>query len=385
MTETMGQIIKRLRKEKNLTQEELAEQLCISSAAVSKWENNTSMPDISQVVPLANLFGVSTDVLFGMYGSNYDEEVKARLEEIFRIYDNCQDGDEAPTALVILDKYREAMRVYPNNSTIMVNAMAFAEEVLTYNSAELSELIGQNGINYIKEEIVRWAELVIRFSPSIDDVLAAKGRLIGIHVRSENWKEAFKLAETFPRDVCATRSIQMAKLKHDSGDIPGERSLRCRNICELASQLAHQTVMLGNLYRNEEKYSEALYCYSFFGDMVESIYRDEEYRPPFVYDQIALFRSPAVCMVKLGRNDEAIDLLEKGIRFVKKQAENYNKKKKLDVPLLADCSFGYGYDGGAEYSNVKSRLKNMICGDDLAPLAQNSRYQKLLETVDSID
>ncbi len=50
MAETMGQIIRRLRKEKNLTQEELAEQLNISAPAVSKWENDTSMPDISQEV-----------------------------------------------------------------------------------------------------------------------------------------------------------------------------------------------------------------------------------------------------------------------------------------------------------------------------------------------
>ena len=48
MKENMGQIIKRLRKERNLTQEELAEQLNISAQAISKWENGTSMPDISQ-------------------------------------------------------------------------------------------------------------------------------------------------------------------------------------------------------------------------------------------------------------------------------------------------------------------------------------------------
>ena len=58
MKESMGQIMKRLRKEHNLTQEELAEQLNISAPAVSKWENDTGMPDISQVVPLANLFGI---------------------------------------------------------------------------------------------------------------------------------------------------------------------------------------------------------------------------------------------------------------------------------------------------------------------------------------
>ena len=70
MKENIGQIIKRLRKEHNLTQEELAEQLNVSAPAVSKWENGTSLPDITQVVPLANLFGVPTDVLFGVYGTN---------------------------------------------------------------------------------------------------------------------------------------------------------------------------------------------------------------------------------------------------------------------------------------------------------------------------
>ena len=43
MNENMGQIIKRLRKEQNLTQEELAEQLNISAQAISKWENGGSL------------------------------------------------------------------------------------------------------------------------------------------------------------------------------------------------------------------------------------------------------------------------------------------------------------------------------------------------------
>lgn len=62
-----------------------------------------------------------------------NKEAKVRLEEIFRMCDSCRDGEEAPTALIILDKYREAVRLYPNNVTILSNAMAFAEMVLTGN------------------------------------------------------------------------------------------------------------------------------------------------------------------------------------------------------------------------------------------------------------
>lgn len=382
--QTIGQIIKKLRKERNLTQEELAEQLNLSAAAISKWENNTGMPDISQIVPLAHLFGVPTDVLFGVYGSGYEQEVKARLEEIFRIYDNCPDGEEGPTALVILDKYREAMRLYPNNATILVNAMAFAEMVLSCNESELRDLIGQDGLDNITQEIIHWAELVIKYSTSIDYVLSAKSHLIDIYVRRKNWDEALKLTDAFPSDISGMRNMRKANLYRSSGDTVKERKLRCENISALASELGYQATMLGNLYMNEEKYEDALYCYSFFGNMVDSIYRDEEYRPPFVFHQFALFRSPAICLVKLGREDEAITMLEKGFHFVLAQAEYFNKKTQLDTPLLVDCSFSYGYGGESEYSHLKRRLAALIHSDDFASIAQNPRYRALAAKVDSV-
>ena len=64
MNETMGQIIRRLRKERNLTQEELAELLDVSRQAVSKWEMGASYPDMTMIPTLAFLFKVSLDELF---------------------------------------------------------------------------------------------------------------------------------------------------------------------------------------------------------------------------------------------------------------------------------------------------------------------------------
>ncbi len=66
MNDILGEIIARLRKERGMTQEDLARELNISYQAVSKWENGVSSPDISNIKQLAQFFGVSIDALFGL-------------------------------------------------------------------------------------------------------------------------------------------------------------------------------------------------------------------------------------------------------------------------------------------------------------------------------
>lgn len=63
--ETLGTRIANLRKQKGLTQEELGNQLNVSSQAVSKWENDISYPDIAILPELANILEVTVDELLG--------------------------------------------------------------------------------------------------------------------------------------------------------------------------------------------------------------------------------------------------------------------------------------------------------------------------------
>ena len=77
---SFGQRIRELRRKNNMTQEELAELLSISSQAVSRWETDAAMPDISFLVPLANLFGTTTDELLGRE-SGKKAEIEAYKEK----------------------------------------------------------------------------------------------------------------------------------------------------------------------------------------------------------------------------------------------------------------------------------------------------------------
>lgn len=62
----LAENIQKFRKEKNMTQKELAEKLGVTYQAVSKWENASSAPDISLLPMLADVFGCSIDALFSL-------------------------------------------------------------------------------------------------------------------------------------------------------------------------------------------------------------------------------------------------------------------------------------------------------------------------------
>ena len=77
---SIGTTIKKLRRERDMTQEQLADSLGITANAVSQWECDRTAPDISQLPILANLFETTIDALF-----EYDDaSKKADVEKFFR-------------------------------------------------------------------------------------------------------------------------------------------------------------------------------------------------------------------------------------------------------------------------------------------------------------
>ena len=76
----IGKFIKERRKEKNLTQTYIAEKLCITDRAISKWENGICMPDVSIIPELCNLLDISINDLFSGEIVNMKNNEK-KLEE----------------------------------------------------------------------------------------------------------------------------------------------------------------------------------------------------------------------------------------------------------------------------------------------------------------
>lgn len=105
-----GKKMMELRKKAGLTQEEVAKKLNVSPQAVSKWENNTSMPDIGLLTKIAALFNTSVDELLGHERTqvvSVQSKNKRDLDKlVFKINILSHDGDKVkvnlPMPLVVI-------------------------------------------------------------------------------------------------------------------------------------------------------------------------------------------------------------------------------------------------------------------------------------------
>ena len=80
--QTLGMMISSLRKEKGMTQLELAEKMSVTDKAVSKWERDLSFPDINSIPKLAEIFEVSVDDLMHTKVESKENVSKNKVDEI---------------------------------------------------------------------------------------------------------------------------------------------------------------------------------------------------------------------------------------------------------------------------------------------------------------
>lgn len=104
---TLSANISKLRKERSMTQEQLAEALGVTFASVSKWERGIARPELDLLAEMADFFGVSIDTLIG---HNLSAD---RMETLIAQMEKAVDDRDEETAATLCEKI---LRNYPNNS-----------------------------------------------------------------------------------------------------------------------------------------------------------------------------------------------------------------------------------------------------------------------------
>jgi len=129
----LGEKIKSLRKQKNISQEIFANYLGVSFQAVSKWENGNTMPDVTMIPAIASFFGVSTDELFDFNIYEIEKNVEAIVDEHSKYWDE----DKTKAEQII----REGLKKYPGNDVLLncligvISELGKNDEVITIGKA----------------------------------------------------------------------------------------------------------------------------------------------------------------------------------------------------------------------------------------------------------
>lgn len=111
----IGEKIKSLRKQKNISQEVFASYLGVSFQAVSKWENGNTLPDVTMIPAIASFFGVSTDELFDFNLLEMERQIDAICYEAYKY----RFTDTVKSEAIL----RDGLKRFPGNDIILNNLL----------------------------------------------------------------------------------------------------------------------------------------------------------------------------------------------------------------------------------------------------------------------
>lgn len=189
---SIGTTIKRLRRERSITQEQLAEYLGISTGAISQWECDRTAPDISQLPLLANIFDVSADELLEIGGKKKEEAIQAFLRE----YDVLSyKGD----LLSIFNLTKETYAKYPNDHRVIEK---YILELFNDPSCQ-SEPLGEE---VHKDELFKLCEYLLENCTTQKIRYTAMDVLAVLYVNEGNISKAKEIYEQFPESIYDTVS-----------------------------------------------------------------------------------------------------------------------------------------------------------------------------------
>ena len=148
MKETFGQRFLKLRKSRNLTQEDIAKKLNISAQAVSKWENDISSPDISLLPEIASIFNITVDELLGKETNKTEVLPEGKRKDInsMMLYINIlsADGDKVKVNLpmsLIIACVNSGINVSNISSNNKLNEIDFSQIIALVEQGVVGKLV----------------------------------------------------------------------------------------------------------------------------------------------------------------------------------------------------------------------------------------------------
>ena len=291
--------MKKFRTAKKYTQEEVAEKLCVSAQAVSRWECGTTLPDVLMLPEIAKIYGIVVDDLFKKHSVAYDNYAQ-RLSALYEISRDPEDFLRCRLEYLKLMKSGELSLYDKWNYAWLHKAMMYfcKDEALKWFNEVLSDKTQKNALPYRRAASMKQAML---FSLGKGDEIIKKRQSEMDEANGElderEWIlliEAYELAKQYENALSVCKKAMQK--------YPDNWELYC---------------CAGLIYEDLEEYEKAIAHYKKAGE-IGTYFCDEKY-------------SIAMCYRKLEKFNEAYQLYL--------EIADIHRKNGYDVE--ADQALGY--------------------------------------------
>ena len=239
MESSLAQNIRDFRKERKLTQEQLAEAMGVTAGAVYKWESGMSVPELSLLMSLATFFDISVDRLIGYkIKDNRPEEICKRL------IDYCQNRDERA-----LEEAENALKRYPNSLQIV---KASAEVYTLFGIGKQDKARLRRSLELMERALLLVPECEDKESARLSILYDMSGTYmsLGEYEKSDNILQKNNVCGLFNDDIGINLALFMGK------HAEGEKYLS-KSIFQSVSQFSDSANGLAYIFIKRGDYSSA--------------------------------------------------------------------------------------------------------------------------------
>lgn len=352
----IGKKIQQLRREKNLTQERMAEALGVTSAAVSKWETSAAIPDVAMLCPLARLLGTTVDALLDFRPALEPEEISVLLEERRKLFEENKLEEGVSSCEALLREYPDDLRL----------KCAAAGLYIMYIPAP-------SDTDWIERQMERAVSLLEESRNSEDPALAANSRsmLVNLYIMREELDRALAILDEEPAVQLNARTVR-ANILLRKGELDEAEKLYQT---ELWSAGRDVTLALTGMYSiacRREDWTRALE-YVDIAMAVERVLRTEE--AGGLTASLHMLR--AEVLERQGKPDEAMEGLTEYVNRSLAQWERMNSGEEVQNAFYDKLNMrGSGMSAAYLGKYIRAALEQ---SGELSSLREREDFKALLD------
>lgn len=359
----IGKIIANCRKEKGITQEELANHLGVSKPAVSKWESGQSYPDILLLPELASFFNITVDQLIGYEPQMANEDVRKlyqRLSDAFakepfdKVYAECEE---------YIKKYFSCWYLQLQMGLLFINHCSLAGDP-----------------DKMVKVLERAMELFIRVEKSSEDVALAKQALklqVVCHLTLQQPTQALDILENMEELPLPTEGLFVKAYQMKGDKKKAIEYLQGYTYVNLITMLGAAPDYFQMYADQPERMSQ---YYELFKKLCDLF--DIEQLHPAILLQMDLAAS--IVYMTQGNKEAAMDVLEHYVNVLNKTGNEFYLHGNHIFDALDQYLATVEYGAALPRSStiIWNDLKNIILNNPVfAPLEREERFQRIKKKI----